>query len=130
MNFNDFVFILLPATGTIPKEKVLYSCFALFWITFSVFSNKRHYRRWIELFCSAFHLHFKMEFSGKLYQSNKTLVFFPQFTLWWNKKSYSVLLKKSRIEPILQTWLGRMSKEGRRLHYALKYTRNPSEIQI
>lgn len=88
MNFNDFVFILLPATGTIPKEKVLYSCFALFWITFSVFSNKRHYRRWIELFCLAFHLHFKMVFSGKLYQSNKTLVFFSSIHSEVKWKSY------------------------------------------
>ena len=96
MNFNDFVFILLPATGTIPKEKVLYSCFALFWITFSVFSNKRHYRRWIELFCLAFHLHFKMVFSGKLYQSNKTLVFFSSIHSEVKWKSYFWFYKQGR----------------------------------
>ena len=89
MNFNDFVFILLPATGTIPKEKVLYSCFALFWVTFSIFSNKRHYRRWIELFCSAFHLHFKMEldnlciyiwhFKGKIAKIWTLKIIYPPF---------------------------------------------------
>ena len=96
MNFNDFVFILLPATGMIPKEKVLYSCFALFWITFSVFSNKRHYRRWIELFCLAFHLHFKMVFSRKLYQSNKTLVFFSSIHSEVKWKSYFWFYKQGR----------------------------------
>ena len=96
MNFNDFVFILLPATRMIPKEKVLYSCFALFWITFSVFSNKRHYRRWIELFGLAFHLHFKMVFSRKLYQSNKTLVFFSSIHSEVKWKSYFWFYKQGR----------------------------------